>query len=285
MTRYHNIHCKIWNDDKFPFISDDCKLVFFHLLTTPYSTPFGLFKAPVEALAAELRWDFKRYSKAFQEAFKEGFVKYDSKYHLIYIPNFLKYNRPYNTNVLISWIKIYDELPNCHLKDEFYQSFKVFMEAVSEAFQKAFQEHFEKPSRKVLVTDTDTVTASDTDTDTEEKGGMGEKTSIPYKEIISYLNQQLKSTYRHTTPKTRDLINARYKEGFTLEDFKTVIDKKIKHWGINPDMIKYLRPETLFGTKFESYLNERELDPSISKHKGAVDWLKEKEAEFAEERS
>jgi hypothetical protein len=37
-----------------------------------------------------------------------------------------------------------------------------------------------------------------------------------------------------------------------------VIDKKAKQWKDNPDMCKFLRPETLFGTKFEGYLNEQE---------------------------
>jgi predicted phage replisome organizer/uncharacterized phage protein (TIGR02220 family) len=79
--------------------------------------------------------------------------------------------------------------------------------------------------------------------------------NIPYKEIIEYLNIRLGSNYRHTTNKTKDLIKARFNEGFGLDDFKNVIDKKCVEW-INSDMEKYLRPETLFGTKFESYLNQ-----------------------------
>ena len=58
--------------------------------------------------------------------------------------------------------------------------------------------------------------------------------------------------------KTRSFIRARLREGFTVDDFKTVIDKKARAWLGNRDMQKYLRPETLFGTKFESYLNEQE---------------------------
>ena len=79
---------------------------------------------------------------------------------------------------------------------------------------------------------------------------------IPYKEIIEYLNNRLGSNYRHTTNKTKDLIKARFNEKFTLDDFKLVIDKKCVEW-MNTDMQKYLRPETLFGTKFESYLNQQ----------------------------
>lgn len=84
----------------------------------------------------------------------------------------------------------------------------------------------------------------------------GAAASIPYKTIIEYLNDKADRKYKHSTGKTKTLIKARWNEGFTLDDFKTVIDKKVSSWSSN-DMSKYLRPETLFGTKFESYLNEK----------------------------
>ena len=80
--------------------------------------------------------------------------------------------------------------------------------------------------------------------------------NVPYKEIIDYLNLKANTNYKHTTKKTKDCIKARFNEGFTLEDFKIVIDNKTNEW-IGTDMEKYLRPETLFGNKFESYLNQK----------------------------
>ncbi len=73
-------------------------------------------------------------------------------------------------------------------------------------------------------------------------------------EIVEYLNNQLGTSYRASTGATRQHITARLKEGYTVDDFKKVIDLKIKEWR-STDMSKYLRPETLFGAKFESYLN------------------------------
>ena len=73
-------------------------------------------------------------------------------------------------------------------------------------------------------------------------------------EILDHLNARTGQHYKPTTSKTKSLINARLKEGFSVDDFKTVIDKMCVEW-MNTDMQKYLRPETLFGTKFESYLN------------------------------
>lgn len=93
------------------------------------------------------------------------------------------------------------------------------------------------------------------------KGSIVEDNSLSCKqdvvtEIIKYLNSKTNSNYHTSGVKTRKLINTRLKEGFTLDDFKTVIDKKVMLWGNNLKMSAYLRPETLFGTKFESYLNE-----------------------------
>lgn len=77
--------------------------------------------------------------------------------------------------------------------------------------------------------------------------------------IIEYLNKKCNTNYRATTEKTQKLIKARMKEGFKIDDFKKVIDIKSKQWLKDIEMCKYLRPETLFGTKFEGYLNEKEI--------------------------
>lgn len=74
-------------------------------------------------------------------------------------------------------------------------------------------------------------------------------------DIISYLNEKAGTKYRASGSKTQRLIKARFNDGFNDEDFKKVIDIKVAEWS-GTDMAKYLRPETLFGTKFESYLNQ-----------------------------
>ena len=157
MSLYHNIHCKIWNDDKFPFASSDCQLVFFHLLTTPMGTQFGLFKASIPALAAEKRWSVKRYRKALNEVLNLEMGKIDEHVQVVLIPRFLKYNPPHNPNVLISWSKTFRQLPNCDLKNEFLQILRTQINGMlSESFRESFKVHFEN----VLVTANATATAS-----------------------------------------------------------------------------------------------------------------------------
>lgn len=91
----------------------------------------------------------------------------------------------------------------------------------------------------------------------EDKEKEEEKDKEVYISIISYLNEKAGTKFKPTTAKTKTAIHARLSEGFTVDDFKTVIDKKCAEWIGDDKMEKYLRPETLFGTKFEGYLNAK----------------------------
>lgn len=83
------------------------------------------------------------------------------------------------------------------------------------------------------------------------------KNNIPFLEIVDYLNEKTGKSFRATTVKTKNLIKARWKEGFSLEDFKSVIDTMVELWSGQGEMELYLRPVTLFGEKFEGYLQKK----------------------------
>ena len=97
----------------------------------------------------------------------------------------------------------------------------------------------------------------------EEDRGVGEEeTKDSYSEsiidIMDYFNSICGTKFRASTASTKKHIVARLKEGFTVDDFKRVIDNKAADWKDDPKMQKYLRPETLFSpSKFEAYLNEK----------------------------
>lgn len=96
----------------------------------------------------------------------------------------------------------------------------------------------------------------DKEIDKEKKYIVSDKSDTIYQSVVSYLNQRANTSYRTTSKLTQQLIQARMKEGFTEADFYKVIDHKTKTWR-NTKFEKYLRPQTLFGPKFEGYLNER----------------------------
>ena len=74
--------------------------------------------------------------------------------------------------------------------------------------------------------------------------------------VVAHLNEKAGTSYRASSKATARHIEARFNEGYTLQDFYSVIDKKVAEWK-GSDMEKYLRPETLFGSKFEGYLNAK----------------------------
>ena len=88
-----------------------------------------------------------------------------------------------------------------------------------------------------------------------DKNVENDKNEIKRKDIVEYLNKKTNKRFRHTSSNCSKHLDARIKEGYSLEDFKDVIDIKCDEW-LDTDHSKYLRPETLFGTKFDSYLNQ-----------------------------
>lgn len=90
---------------------------------------------------------------------------------------------------------------------------------------------------------------------------------VPYGAIVGRLNQRAGADYRPSSRATRRLIDARWREGYRLPDFEAVVDAKCSEWA-GTEMAKYLRPQTLFGTKFEAYRSQASMDRG-----GCARWL------------
>ena len=85
---------------------------------------------------------------------------------------------------------------------------------------------------------------------------------IPFKEIIHYLNEKTRKKFQYTNPSTKEKITSRWNEGHRLDDFKKVIDVKVAEW-TGTSFAQFLRPQTLFGPKFESYVNQEQEGVSV----------------------
>lgn len=123
-------------------------------------------------------------------------------------------------------------------------------------------------------------TVKDKEERKKEKGekikDIGERIKEKEKEniiatIIDHLNQTAGTAYRASSRDTKGHINARISEGYTVADFFTVIDKKTAEWK-GTDMEKYLRPATLFGSKFEGYLNQK--TTKKDRYSDVDDWVR-----------
>lgn len=130
------------------------------------------------------------------------------------------------------------------------------MEKVREQNRIRSKKHYDKNKNSNVNLTLDLTETNATDIDKElDKERDIDKEKIPYSDIIKYLNNKTSKSFK-VTQKWKDLIKARWNEGQRLDDFKKVIDVKTGQWINNQEMNKYLRPATLFGNKFDDYLNE-----------------------------
>lgn len=104
-----------------------------------------------------------------------------------------------------------------------------------------YDKHYEKYVRKYL----DKI---------KEEESLSSKKNYIGREALRYLNGMIGTRFKFTADVAR-LTSARVEEGFTLDDFMRVINIKVKDW-YSTEYRKYLRPKTLFGTNFQSYLNQ-----------------------------
>lgn len=104
--------------------------------------------------------------------------------------------------------------------------------------------------------------------DPAPKAKKGKALTESCKIIITHLNEATGSRYKTNAKYIRDLIGARLVDGYTVEDFITVIDRQVLKWGNDPKMAEYLRPKTLFRpSNFDSYLNAPATEEELKKEK------------------
>lgn len=258
--RYIRIASKFWTDEKIIELDTESKLLYLYILTCPHSNMAGYYRLPKEYIMADLKLLPEGLHKPFTKLLQEGLIKYCEKSSVILIPNYYKYNPIQNKNQAKGAAKKTCELPRNSLVEDYKKAVNAYAASYAELLLKGLPKPFDKQLPERLPN-----TETETETETEYRNSNNiyspatqddASEKIPYSEIIEYLNMRTGSQYKHTTKKTRELIRARWNEGFRLEDFKTVIDKKCIEW-VGTEWEKFLRPETLFRAgKFESYLNQ-----------------------------
>lgn len=241
MAIFRNIQMSFWTDTKIidEFTPED-KFFYLYLFTNPHTNLCGCYEIGKKQMAMETGYSVDTIDSLLERFVNvHKVIKYSSDTKEVLILNWHKYNWSKSSKVLTALEK---EIAN--IKEESFKLYCIDMVSIHYAYT------MDIPERNT-DTDTDTDTVSVTDTEKEKEK---EKENLPVEEIIDYLNERTGKHYKPNVSKTRTLIHARCSEGFTLQDFRTVIDKMCVEWS-NTEFEKFLRPETLFGTKFEGYLN------------------------------
>ena len=245
MALYRNIHLSFWQDTK---VTDDFtpedRYFYLYLLTNPHTNLCGCYEISIKQMANEMGYDVKKVGKLIDRfSFAHNLIRYARSERELLIFHWSKYNwtssEKFRKPLLqeIQNVKT-DDFREYLLKLFDGENVKYGMDTVSG------KEEYGINTNCMDTTDTDSITDTDNNILPE------------IKEIIQYLNDVCGTRYRYQTKGTQEHINARLKEGYTVDDFKMVIDKKFEEWH-GTDMEKFLRPETLFAGKFESYLNQK----------------------------
>lgn len=113
-----------------------------------------------------------------------------------------------------------------------------------------------------VITNDNTPVTRSSSSNRKEKEINKEKESIPFEEVLSEMNQLLGTNFR-LVESNKKFIRARWQDGYRKEDFATVCQNMMNEWSNDPKMTAYLRPETLFGQKMDSYLNRVQKKPVL----------------------
>lgn len=272
MAIYRKISTTFWTDSKIfdDFTAED-KYFFLYLFTNPHTNLCGCYEISYRQISYEANISVdkaKKLMNRLQNAF--NVIRYDEKTKEVLILNWHKYNWTRSDKFRKPLLNEIEDIKNDNFRGYLFKAYNGELDTVSdfadtvseiEDTVSAEEIHEEYPiDTTVTVTVTDTVSVTDTDTVTES-----ESDTETVKEIVEYLNEMCGTKFKASSEKTRKLIRARLNDGFTVEDFRTVIFKKARDWINDPKMCKFLRPETLFSNKFEGYLNEKTALSSVER--------------------
>ena len=245
MALYRNIHLSFWQDTK---VTDDFtpedRYFYLYLLTNPHTNLCGCYEISIKQMVNEMGYDSKKVGKLIDRfSFIHNLIRYARSERELLIFHWSKYNWTSSEKFRKPLLQ---EIQNVKTDDFREYLLKLFDgENVKYGIDTVYgKEECGINTNCMDTTDTDSITDADNNILPE------------IKEIIQYLNDVCGTRYRYQTKGTQEHINARLKEGYTVDDFKMVIDKKFEEWH-GTDMEKFLRPETLFAGKFESYLNQK----------------------------
>lgn len=274
------VDTSFWTDGKVDDFSPEDKYFMLYLLTSPFTSLLGIYEISIKQASFQMGYTVDTVNVLLD--------RFENKYHMI------RFSRDTNEVAILNFlrhsiIKGGKPVKDCMNKEingvknkkliAYVFSHVEKYEGLNETVKEVIAEYKERNGFVDGYGDCDTASGNEDGNDSGNGYGYGvsypdtphesSHVSYPdsqngaYKEIVDYLNKKAGTKYRHTTKKTKDHIHARMAEGFTVDDFKTVIDKKCSEW-IGSEMEKYLRPETLFGPKFEGYLNAKCSKPKQS---------------------
>lgn len=249
------IRTSFWTDNKVSecFTPED-RYFMLYLLTNPHTTQLGIYEFSVKVSAFEMGYSQETIIgllDRFENTY--GVIKYSKDTKEVAIKNYLRH----------SIVKGGKPVFDCLVKEESKVKDKSLVRYIMNYLRNLDDINYTVKEFIDYVIENEKDKDNDNDNDNERivdesssVDDLKEDKNKSIHDIVDYLNLVCGTNYKDKTANTRKHISARLNEGYTFDDFALVIDKKASEWK-GTTMEQYLRPDTLFGTKFESYLNQR----------------------------
>ncbi|KZD46895.1 Phage protein [Bacillus cereus] len=257
MAKYRHVQTTFWSDPKVTEeMTPEDRYFYLYLMTNEHTTQIGVYQITRKQMAFELGYSIES-AKALLDRFTKHheLIVYNEETREICILNWGKYNlikggKPIE-DCIQKELKTIKDLSLVKLVLDRTKN-DVLVKKIS--IMAGFDDTYHDTSTIRGQKEKDTTTSSSDESDTQ--------VPIPYQEILEYLNEKAGKNFNHKAEAHRKLIRARWNEGYTVENFKTVINNKASQWlgkfdRDNKPLDRYLRPSTLFAQKhFDNYLNE-----------------------------
>lgn len=243
---YWRVSPAFWGDEKVKLWSDDMRVLALYLLTCPHRTAEGLFRLPIGYALTDLGWTEKRFRNGFEALSDAGFVQYDEPAGVCLIMNALEYQAPENPKQRLGAVRRIEELPETTLLQALYQRALVLAPEFAETLSKRFRNRFETPSKP----------QAQAQAQTQEKTLMsGKPDAAPVdnsvKDVFEHWQQVMGHPKAKLSNDRRRKIQARLRDGMTVEDLKAAIDgcrASPHHMGENDTGTVYDSIELIFRT-------------------------------------
>lgn len=268
MAVYRNIHISFWQDEFVLGLTPEEKYFYLYLMTNSKTNQAGCYSVARKIMEMETGYNRETVEKLIQKFKEYEKIDYCFDTKEILIKNWFKYSWTKSPKVISCIKKDIAGIKNLLFKDMLIHILTQYIEGVENIQYEYSIDTVSIPNHNKNNHNNNHNHKNNHNNNHNNILSENSDEISAHSEIIDYLNLKTGFKYRQSTPKTKQLINARLNEKFTVEDFKTVIDKKTKEWIDDPKFSAYLRPETLFGTKFESYLNQKEGNYGNNNSKG-----------------
>ena len=269
MAKYRNIHVSFWTDRKVSeeFTAEE-RFLFLYLLTNPLTNMCGCYEIGYKAMSNDTGLTVAKVKQVVKNLMDHKVISYNETTGEVLLVNWYRYNWTGSDKIKRLIASEVETIKTKQYRDYLNEKLNG-KDTLSIGYRYPIKNTF---SLYVSDSVTDTVIDSNTVKDTDSGSGEDIETpaEYPYKAVIDCLNKSAGTQYRDKSKDTRKHIKARFDDGFTLADFENVIQKKCAEW-MGTDMEKYLRPSTLFGSKFESYLNQAAKPTKQDHAKGQYD--------------